>query len=102
MGAIQGLVEAKKRPDSANHRKLSLSKHRSTTFLLSGMSCSWEGSSGHPYHQHSRYSSVFCHYISDLATSSQTDVLSRIPAVKLSKQGKQDLAGCFPPSWICS
>lgn len=34
-------------------------------------------SSGHPYHQHSRYSSVFYHYISDLAMSSQTDVLSK-------------------------
>lgn len=33
--------------------------------------------SGHPYHQHSRYSSVFYHYISDLAMSSQTDVSSK-------------------------
>lgn len=44
MGAIQGQLEAEKRPDSANHGELSLSKHRSTTFLVSGMSCSWEGS----------------------------------------------------------
>lgn len=58
--------------------------------------------SGHPYHQHSRYSCTFYHYISDLAMSSQTDVLSIIPAVIFSKQGKQDLAGCSPASWICS
>lgn len=80
MGAIQGQAEAEKRPDSAKHRKLSLSKRRSTTFLVSGMSCSWEGSLAplwSPYHQHSRYSSVFYHYISDLAMSSQTDVSSK-------------------------
>lgn len=104
MGAIQGQVEAERRPDLANHRKLNLSKHRSTTFLVSGMSCSWEGSlaplwSPLPPAQQVQLC-VLC--ISDLAMSSQTDVFSIIPAVKFSKQGKQDLAGSLPPSWICS